>query len=124
MTGNAARDAKTDRDRNQRDRWIMLERLAGRTQKSIAEQLGMAQGTISNVCRQYKRRQGWRYELFLARRQRQGLGRPVDMGGTRDVWLTYYPSPDPRLDIMEPVDGDLQTEPQRLEVYKHECETP
>jgi hypothetical protein len=35
-------------------------------------------------------------------RPRYYLGRPIDMGGPRDIWLTYYPSADPRLDNMEP----------------------
>lgn len=29
--------------------------------------------------------------------------RPIDMGGPRDVWLVFYPPPDPRLDNMVPV---------------------
>jgi hypothetical protein len=29
-------------------------------------------------------------------RNRQNLGRPIDMGGPRDKWLTFYPPADPR----------------------------
>jgi hypothetical protein len=29
--------------------------------------------------------------------------RPIDMGGPRDVWLEFYPPPDPRFDNMAPV---------------------
>jgi hypothetical protein len=29
--------------------------------------------------------------------------RPVDMGGPRDVWMTFSPGPDHRIDVMEPV---------------------
>jgi hypothetical protein len=30
---------------------------------------------------------------------RSNLGRPIDMGGPRDEWLTFYPSADPRIDV-------------------------
>lgn len=33
----------------------------------------------------------------------QPKGRPIDMGGSRDVWLEFRPGPDPRFDFMEPV---------------------
>lgn len=35
-------------------------------------------------------------------RQRPTISRPIDMGGPRDIWLTFMPSPDPRLDSMVP----------------------
>lgn len=38
-----------------------------------------------------------------ARLRRVMLARPRDMGGPRDVWMTFFPPPDPRLDNMEPV---------------------
>ena len=45
---------------------------------------------------------GWRRLMWMARR-RQQLNRPLDMGGPRDVWLEFYPPPDPRFDNMAPV---------------------
>lgn len=35
--------------------------------------------------------------------ERCRLGRPIDMGGPRDVWLEFGVPPDPRLDNMYPV---------------------
>jgi hypothetical protein len=32
-------------------------------------------------------------------KDRSNLGRPIDMGGPRDEWLTFYPSADPRIDV-------------------------
>jgi len=42
----------------------------------------------------------------------------MDMGGPRNVWLTYYPSLDPRLDNMEPVQLYIQDDPADILVER------
>jgi len=81
-----------------RNRWVFQEWLKGRSLDSIAINIGRTRTRVHEIVQR---------EIRRARRPRVSYtppkGRPLDMGGPRDVWLTYYPSPDPRLDNMEPV---------------------
>lgn len=85
-----------------KERWAAIERAKGRGLKSIGDQIGRSPERIRQMLLKYDER-----IAPLARRRRQwsrtNLGRPVDMGGPRDVWLEYGVSPDPRLDNMTPV---------------------
>jgi hypothetical protein len=83
-----------------RDRWIHQQRRAGRSVDDIVNQLGYAWTTIHNIASHENESSRRRYRARMEILKR----RPLDMGGPRDVWLTYYPPPDPRLDNMEPAE--------------------
>jgi hypothetical protein len=98
----AARDAAAARFESLRHRymWAYEQRLAGRSFGSIGEELSISAAAASQLvarAERYVRRAAGKV------RPRAGLARPIDMGGPRDAWLTFYPPPDPRFDNMEPV---------------------
>lgn len=85
-----------------RNRWCLLKFIEGARQCDLAELIGVSRARVGGIIAQARRRE---YLLHLRRMRPRllPLGRPIDMGGRRDVWLTYYPPADPRLDNMEPI---------------------
>lgn len=96
-----------------RGRWVYREWLDGRMQSAIAGQLGISKTRVSAIVKKEERlersRRARLYKTWLEANPNRG--RPLDMGGPRDVWLTYYPSSDPRLDNMDPVQLYVQDDP-------------
>ncbi len=81
--------------------WVYTERLSGRTFKSIGEEIGVSVSRASELFRRAEREM--RRKLYHPPVRERELGRPLDMGGPRDVWLEFYVPPDPRFDNMAPV---------------------
>jgi hypothetical protein len=82
---------------------------SGRTSRDVAAEFGLSRSRVSQIASVQDRVEAARLEVERNRvwarvAARRELGRPVDMGGPRDVWLTYLPPPDPRLDNMVPVE--------------------
>lgn len=78
-------------------RWVVLRRRQGRSRQFLSDMLYLTVPRIGQMEHEQKSAElNW---LFKHNSQ----SRPIDMGGPRDVWLTYYSPPDPRLDNMEPV---------------------
>ena len=82
-----------------RQRQVMDALMIGRSQKSVAAELGISQSRVWQICRQTKLRLEQTGNTLHCCSH---LSRPIDMGGPRDVWMTYRPGPDPHLDYMEP----------------------
>lgn len=86
-----------------RNKWIWHQ-CRNHTYQSVAEQIGLTVARVKEIEQietRYRRR---RIGIQPFERPEINKGRPIDMGGPRDVWLTFFPSPDPRLDNMEPSD--------------------
>lgn len=97
---------RTREEYKRRNEWVYRQWLGGRTLQEIAQIVGRSRARVEQICcRQEeincKRAEKW--SMPKPWRAPVNNGRPVDMGGPREVWLTYYPPPDPRLDNMEPV---------------------
>jgi hypothetical protein len=73
---------------------------SGRTSRDVAAEFGLSRSRVSQIASVQDRVEAARLVLGLTR---QTARRELDMGGPRDVWLTYLPSPDPRFDNMVPV---------------------
>lgn len=80
-----------------RARWVAVERAKGRLLREIADDLGISADRVKQLQLRHEERSRHSLRIF-ARNRAENLGRPVDMGGPRDVWLEYGPSTDPRLD--------------------------
>lgn len=88
----------------ERHRWVYERRAEGHTLQQIGDALRLSRERIRQMLKKEGRRQARRQKTVWSWYEiRQSPGRPLDMGGPRDVWLTYGPSPDPRLDNMVPV---------------------
>lgn len=70
-----------------RNEAIWVARARGEPVKAVAEEFGLTMARIHQI---YESEQGKRL-LRLARRNRVVSSRPIDMGGPRDVWLTWTP---------------------------------
>jgi hypothetical protein len=88
-----------------RGKWIWHQRKT-RTLKSIGDQIGLSRDRVNQIAKQVERRRNRQAAIRPFEFPEINKGRPIDMGGPRDVWLTFFPSPDPRLDNMEPVSAD------------------
>jgi hypothetical protein len=89
-----------------RGRWCFIERSRGRTFAAIGRDAGLHPAGVQQLCAKEARLDEKRLARWRARvwsRTEVNRGRPIDMGGPRDVWLHYGPSADPRLDNREPV---------------------
>lgn len=92
----------------ERNRWICEQRQSGRKLADIGRDVGLSRERVRSIVWKAQYAEASRCRL-VARLVARGLieptnkGRPIDMGGPRDVWLTFFPPPDPRLDNMEPV---------------------
>ena len=77
----------------------------GRTYADVAAEFGLSISRVRGIV--FLQQETEDARIRAARRcwaaSRRDLGRPLDMGGPRDVWLTYLPSFDPRFDNMVPV---------------------
>jgi hypothetical protein len=86
--------------------WAMY-RAGGRTLADVGREFGLSGSRASGIVQVQQAVEDSRVALSAEKWRRAGsrqdLGRPVDMGGPRDVWLTYLPAADPRLDNMVPV---------------------
>jgi hypothetical protein len=84
-----------------RNAWVYRQRLAGRILREIADAVGLSRGRVNQIC-EVQEKQDMRHKRQWPRpwRAPRNLGRPIDMGGPRDVWLTYGVPADPRLDNM------------------------
>jgi hypothetical protein len=89
-----------------RDNWIWHQGQT-RTFASIADEIGLSRERVRNIFDQADRRKAWRATIAPFDLVRRDTSRPLDMGGPRDVWLTFYPSADPRVDNMAPVDPEI-----------------
>jgi hypothetical protein len=76
-----------------RNRWIHAQYLKGKTLREIGEQTHLTTSRISGIIKQRQRHEVRWWIMYFKMRRRQ---RPIDMGGPRDVWLTYTPTRDPR----------------------------
>jgi hypothetical protein len=96
-----------------RGRWAYQEWLKGRSYASIGKNLNCSMERVRQIVQR---------EIRRGNRPRKSYsppkGRPMDMGGPRNVWLTYYPSLDPRLDNMEPVQLYIQDDPADILVER------
>jgi hypothetical protein len=89
-----------------RGRWCLIERSKGRTFAAIGRDGGLSTSRVQQLCAREQRRDEKRVARWRAHvwsRTEVNRGRPIDMGGPRDVWLHYGPPADPRLDNREPV---------------------
>jgi hypothetical protein len=77
-----------------RERWVAIERARGRALQDIADQLGLGPERIRQM--HHKHLLKARLSMRRFRASRENIGRPIDMGGPRDVWLEYGPVADPR----------------------------
>jgi hypothetical protein len=77
-------------DGTDRNRWICLQRLSGRTRRDVAHEAGLSMARVQQI--EERQRQLAR----LWNRRRAPHSRIVDPGGPRDVWLVFYPPKDPR----------------------------
>jgi hypothetical protein len=77
-----------------RERWVAIERAKGRSLRDIADQLGLGPERIRQM--HHKHLLKARLSMHRFRVSRGNIGRPIDMGGPRDVWLEYGPGTDPR----------------------------
>lgn len=93
--------AEITEDTEARRKAIGLARRSGRTYRDIGDEYGLSVERIRQIAAKFERIEETRQNK---KRYRPNLGRPIDIGGPRDVWMTFHPSPDPRLDIMEPVE--------------------
>jgi hypothetical protein len=84
-----------------RNIWIWHQHKEGRTLQSIADQIGLTKTRVNDIFKNVDRYKQWRAHIQPFDRPEINKGRPIDMGGPRDIWLTYFPSPDPRFDNME-----------------------
>lgn len=78
---------------------IWLSRETGVTVAVIAREYSITPYRVRQIVARIDRREARRQDIS---RRRRGRSRPVDMGGPRDVWLTFTPGPDPRLDWQVP----------------------
>lgn len=93
--------------------YVLQRRAEGATLKQIGIEIGRVRETVRQIESRAKRK--------MKRRQicsRVHLARPLDMGGPRDIWLTFMPSPDARFDNMEPVTPTLLCRPCHEAVHK------
>ena len=88
-----------------RNRWILSQHVInGRSLRAIAAEVGISSSRAAEIYhREVRKQKRWAEQYHPTSPY---LGRPIDMGGPRDVWLTFYPSPDPRFDNMEPATGE------------------
>jgi hypothetical protein len=104
-----------------RNGWVYEQRQLGRTYRAIADDVGLLSERVRQICKkEERRRRRWEPECereeyerriakaFAAWEKTLVPGRPIDIDAAertqrRDVWLTYLPPPDPRLDNMVPV---------------------
>lgn len=90
--GPPKRYPQTPEEFRARNEWIYRQRLGGRTLRDIASMLDMTRSAIDVICKKQaeidlRRKEKWpRPKPWRAQRN---LGRPIDMGGPRDVWLSY-----------------------------------
>jgi hypothetical protein len=99
----APRTPEEYRARNERE---YRQRLAGRRLQQIADDLGISRNRVDQICCRQEEIDRHRRDNWLKPkpwRNPVNRGRPIDMGGPRDVWLHYRVAADPRLDNMEPV---------------------
>jgi hypothetical protein len=80
-------------------RWAYIEHHKGKTNAELARQLGMTRSGIGNMLNTQARIERGNYYRWPILHPTQS--RVIDMGGPRDVWLTFFPSPDPRVDDIE-----------------------
>lgn len=86
---------------------IYRARLKGETFTALGKKYDLSPTAIACICNNMMRREK-RHAAWWARKQRYptNLGRPLDLAGPRDVWLSYGVSVDPRLDNMLPTTED------------------
>lgn len=88
-------------DSKARMTWVLYQCRAGVRQADIARMLGLSPERTRQLRMKAERHhKGWAARRWLPPTR---IFRPIDMGGPRDVWLEFYPPPDPRLDNMAPV---------------------
>jgi hypothetical protein len=85
-----AREAKQLRAK--RNREIYLSRLEGATLAAIAARYQLNVESVRQICAYQGRREKFSMLHYCNRRRGLNLGRPIDMGGPRDVWLTFWPT--------------------------------
>lgn len=84
--------------------WAYTEHKAGRSFADIGRELAIGRDRARQlVARAERELKNPRWRRTPAPRPDGSVGRPFDMGGPRDVWLEFFPSPDPRFDNMAPV---------------------
>jgi hypothetical protein len=75
--------------RRKLDRWVRAKRVAGYTQAVLGQALGVGPERVRQMEQQAKLREArWNWGMW-ASRQPKIKGRPLDMGGPRDVWLSF-----------------------------------
>lgn len=88
-----------------RNKWIWHQCHSGRGFQDVGTQIGLHRQRVRQIYEAQERWRIWRAKILPFEKVEMNRGRPIDMGGPRDVWLTFFPSPDPRLDNMEPSNG-------------------
>ena len=83
---------------------IMVLYRAGQGFSEIGRAIGRSRERVRQIIHQEERRLKF-WSLRMGKPPRTYCDLPGD-DVYRDVWLTYYPGPDPRLDYMEPVRPD------------------
>ncbi len=78
--------------------WVIERRRERYLFKEIAECLGVSTARARQIYMEAMEDMT-RFHICV----RTHLGRVQDPGGPRDVWLEFYPPPDPRFDNMAPV---------------------
>jgi hypothetical protein len=83
----------------------------GKTMRQIGVELGVSGERARQILGQAERLgrhaiRGAHNRAIQRAASLRGPGRPVDLGGPRDVWLTFRPTTDPRFAFMEPVGAD------------------
>lgn len=91
---------KVARERAIKDVKIRAARESGETLRSIADRHGVTKEAVRQSILREER--NWRRRGLI---RRAHLAQPIDLGGPRDVWLTFLPGPDARFDFMEPSNG-------------------
>jgi hypothetical protein len=66
-----------------RDRKIYIDRLNKKSFKHIADKFNLSPARVSQIFREEEARERLRRQRIFKRK-----GRPIDMGGPRDVWIT------------------------------------
>ena len=78
--------------------WVAEQRREGLSFKDIGECLGVSTCRARQIYLEAEHDVMWRGACARAH-----LSRICDPGGPRDMWLEFYPPPDPRFDNMVPV---------------------